>query len=41
MLVNFVLGENGLRPLPPGDHTAQDLFDQLKTQNELSRAAGR
>lgn len=36
MLVNFVLGENGLKPLGAGDHTAEDLFQQLWTQNELS-----
>lgn len=34
MLVNFVLGENGLKQLGPDDRSAEDLFLQLRTQNE-------
>lgn len=38
MLVNYVLRENSLPQLGPGDQTAAELFNQLRSQNALSQS---
>jgi len=37
MLVNYLLRANGVKPPPPGDRTAEELFDQLESQNLRSQ----